>query len=99
MQTQTTLVSDFRDDVAGNNGEQPGEQVWEQALVERLITNIKLPPEALGNLANSRGVWLREQMLKEHGVPDNQVYLLDPVRDASANEDGRVTISFELDAR
>ncbi|MDF0751577.1 DUF748 domain-containing protein [Marinobacter sp. 71-i] len=91
-------INEFRNDVAGNNGE-PGEQEWEQALVERLIATIELPPEALGNLATSRGVWLREQMLEEYDVPANQIYLLDPVRDASANDEGKVTISFELDAR
>lgn len=91
-------VDDFRNDVAGGNAE-PGEQEWEQALVKRLIADVELPPEALGNLATSRGVWLREQMLQEHGASENQVYLLDPVRDATADEAGTVTTSFELDVR
>ena len=88
----------FRNDVAGGSAE-PGEREWEQALVKRLIADMELPPEALGNLATSRGVWLREQMLQEHGASENQVYLLDPVRDATADEAGTVTISFELDVR
>ena len=91
-------VEAFRNDVAGGNAE-PGEREWEQALVKRLIADMELPPEALGNLATSRGVWLREQMLQEHGASENQVYLLDPVRDATADEAGTVTISFELDVR
>ena len=91
-------VEAFRNDVAGGNAE-PGEQEWEQALVKRLIADVELPPEALGNLATSRGVWLREQMLQEHGASENQVYLLDPVRDATADEAGTVTVSFELDVR
>ena len=91
-------VEAFRNDVAGGNAE-PGEREWEQALVKRLIANVELPPEALGNLATSRGVWLREQMLQEHGASENQVYLLDPVRDATADEAATVTISFELDVR
>lgn len=88
----------FRNDVADGNAE-PGEREWEQALVERLVAKVELPPEALGNLATSRGVWLREQMLQEHGVSESQVYLLDPVRDATGDEDGTVTTSFELGAR
>ncbi|KPP96898.1 MAG: protein of Unknown Function containing DUF748 domain [Marinobacter sp. HL-58] len=88
----------FREDVAGEDGELSQEE-WEQALVDRLITDINLPPEALGNLASARGVWLRQQMLEQYDVPDSQLFLLDPVRDASANEDGRVTVDFELDAR
>ncbi|WP_278368258.1 DUF748 domain-containing protein [Marinobacter salarius] len=91
-------VEAFRNDVAGGNVE-PGKQEWEQALVKRLIADVELPPEALGNLATSRGVWLREQMLQEHGASENQVYLLDPVRDATADEAGTVTVSFELDVR
>ena len=91
-------VEAFRNDVAGGNAE-PGEREWEQALVKRLIANVELPPEALGNLATSRGVWLRKQMLQEHGASENQVYLLDPVRDATADEAATVTISFELDVR
>ncbi|MCR8914098.1 DUF748 domain-containing protein [Marinobacter panjinensis] len=88
----------FRDNVAGEDGE-VSQSEWEQALVERLVTDIELPPEALGNLASARGVWLRQQMLENYEVPESQVYLLDPVRDASADENGNVTISFELDAR
>jgi uncharacterized protein involved in outer membrane biogenesis len=88
----------FRNEVAGGNAE-PGEREWEQALVERLVAKVDLPPEALGNLATSRGVWLRDQMLQEYGASENQVYLLDPVRNATADEAGTVTISFELDVR
>lgn len=93
-----TSLEAFRDDVAGENGE-VSQVEWEQALADRLSTDINLPPEALGNLASARGVWLRQQMLDKYEVPENQLYLLDPVRDASADEDGKVTISFELDAR
>lgn len=88
----------FRSDVAGDNAE-PGERQWEEALVERLVADVELPPEALGNLATSRGVWLREQMLQEHGVSEDQVYLLDSARNATVDDNGRVTIGFELDAR
>ncbi len=91
----------FRADVAeedGGDGE-ISESEWEKALIERLITDIDLPPEALGNLAAARGNWLRQQMRDNYEVPAGQIFLLDPMRDASANEDGNVTISFELDAR
>ena len=88
----------FKANVAGDNG-QISEAEWEQALVDRLITDIGLPPEALGNLASARGVWLRREMQENHDVPESQLFLLDPVRDASADEDGKVTVGFELDAR
>ncbi|MEP1215547.1 MAG: DUF748 domain-containing protein [Marinobacter sp.] len=91
-------LKDFRDDVAGESG-QVSQSGWEQALVDRLITDVDLPPEALGNLASARGVWLRRQMQENHDVPESQLFLLDPVRNASADEDGKVTIGFELDAR
>lgn len=90
-------LEDFRVD-AGENGE-ISQSEWEQALVDRLITDIELPPEALGNLASARGGWLRRQMLENYEVPESQIFLLDPVRDASADKDGKVTIGFELDAR
>jgi len=91
-------VDEFRADVAADNAE-PSERAWEQALVERLVTDIELAPEALGNLATSRGLWLREQMLEKYDVSADQVYLLDPVRDASAGENGRITTRFELETR
>ncbi|HEY9118702.1 MAG TPA: hypothetical protein VIN33_03040, partial [Marinobacter sp.] len=94
----TPKLESFRADVAGANG-QISEAEWQQALVERLITDIDLPPEALGNLASARGVWLRRQMQENYDVPENQLFLLDPVRDASAGEDGKVTVGFELDTR
>ncbi|MDL0432807.1 DUF748 domain-containing protein [Marinobacter sp. TBZ242] len=91
-------VEEFRSDAAGSDGE-ISQSEWAQALVERLVTDIDLPPEALGNLASARGTWLRQQMLEKYEVPDSQLFLLDPVRDASADENGKVTVGFELDAR
>lgn len=88
----------FREEIAGTDGE-VSQTEWEQALVKRLVTGIELPPEALGNLASARGRWLRQQMLESYDVPDSQLFLLDPVRNADANERGKVTIGFELDAR
>ena len=91
-------LEDFRAEVASDNG-QISEAEWERALVGRLIADIDLPPEALGNLASERGVWLRRQMQDNYDVPESQLFLLDPVRDATADEDGKVTVGFELDAR
>lgn len=59
----------------------------------------ELPADALGNLASSRGIWLRRQMLDQYEVPESQLYLQDPARNASANEDGKVMIQLVLDAR
>ncbi|MEQ9547986.1 MAG: DUF748 domain-containing protein [Marinobacter sp.] len=75
------------------------DEAWEQARQDYLAGDRPLPPESLGNLASGRGVWLRQQMLEEYGVAAKQLFLLDPVRNAMADEQGRVAVEFALDAR
>ncbi|MFL1466983.1 DUF748 domain-containing protein [Marinobacter sp. HN1S83] len=81
------------------NGGSLSDEAWEQARQEYQAGNRSLPPEALGNLASARGVWLRRQMLEEYDVAPEQLFLLDPVRDAIADDQGQVAVEFALDAR
>lgn len=81
------------------NGGSLSDEAWQQARQEYLAGDRSLPPEALGNLASARGVWLRRQMLEEYDVAPEQLFLLDPVRDAMADDQGQVAVEFALDAR
>lgn len=85
--------------LAEQNGGALSDEAWEQAKQEYLAGNRSLPPEALGNLASARGVWLRNQLLEEYDVADEQLFLLDPVRDGVADAGGQVAVEFALDAR
>ncbi|MGM0768175.1 MAG: DUF748 domain-containing protein [Pseudomonadota bacterium] len=72
---------------------------WAQAREAYLAGDRSLPPEALGNLASSRGTWLRQQLLEDYGVDSGQLFLRDPERDAKADDQGLVAVRFALDAR
>ncbi|MFL1454627.1 DUF748 domain-containing protein [Marinobacter sp. GN3S48] len=85
--------------LAEQNGGALSDEAWEQAKQEYLAGNRSLPPEVLGNLASARGVWLRNQLLEEYDVADEQLFLLDPVRDGVADAGGQVAVEFALDAR
>lgn len=85
--------------LAEQNGGALSDEAWEQARQEYLAGNRSLPPEALGNLASARGVWLRNQLLEEYDVADEQLFLLDPVRDGVADAGGLVAVEFALEAR
>ncbi|MFN2361037.1 MAG: DUF748 domain-containing protein [Marinobacter sp.] len=91
-------VEAFREDAAGEDGRISNPE-WVNALVERLTDDADLPADSLGSLASSRGIWLRQQMLEQHDVPESQLYLQDPARDAGASDDGKVMIRLALDAR
>ena len=77
----------------------PDAQVWEKALVNRLISRVVLPPEVLADLARSRGVWLMETLLQDFDVKDSQLFLLEPLQDAGQDDNGAVKVDFELEAR
>ncbi|HET8850679.1 MAG TPA: DUF748 domain-containing protein [Marinobacter sp.] len=81
-----------------------------KALRERpdLLLNIRgaaapeadgLSPEALGQLAAERGRALRQLLADTQNVPGNQLFLLDPSRNAQVDEQGRVIVPFSLDVR
>lgn len=89
----------FRQQVAEEQGSEPDQQQWLNALLQRLAEEQTLPGEALGNLASERGTWLRNQLNEQSGVSADQLFLGQTSRDASVNESGQVVLQFELDPR
>lgn len=89
----------LREDLTAG-GEQPlSEERWQEAREAYLAGERSLAPEALSNLASSRGVTLRNVLQQTHGVPANQLFLLDPARNAEVGSEGNVIVSFNLDVR
>lgn len=58
-----------------------------------------MPPEALNNLARDRGLTVRQLLTDTREVPADQLFLLDPVRDARVGAEGNVVVPFTLDVR
>lgn len=80
-------------------GEKVTGEAWEQAQQAYLDGERQLPPEALGQLASSRGLAVRRLLQDTHGVPSEQLFTLDPTRQAVVDEQGDVTVQFMLDVR
>ncbi|MGC8119758.1 DUF748 domain-containing protein [Marinobacter sp. VGCF2001] len=80
-------------------GEAVTGDAWAQAQQAWRDGDIRLPPEALGKLASERGVAVRRVLESTHKVPDSQLFLLDPERDAPVDARGNVTARFSLDVR
>lgn len=75
------------------------EEEWQEARAAYLAGDGSLAPEALGNLAAARGVTLHNLLQERHGVPSEQLFLLDPGRNAGVGADGNVVVSLALDVR
>ena len=67
--------------------------------MNRLLTRVELPPETLAELARSRGVWLNDTLQEDFEVPDDQLFLLEPLQDAGQDDEGAVKVNFELEVR
>lgn len=80
-------------------GGELSEEAWQQARKAYLAGERSLAPEALSNLASSRGVTLRNILQETHGVPADQLFLLDPARNADVGSEGNVIVAFNLDSR
>jgi hypothetical protein len=89
----------YREQIAKNESSGPSDMAWEKALVNRLISGVSLPPDALSNLARSRGVLLTETLQEDFDVDDSQIFLLEPLKDAGQDDSGAVKVNFELEAR
>ncbi|MGO1462533.1 MAG: DUF748 domain-containing protein [Marinobacter sp.] len=76
------------------------EQDWKEAREAYLAGERTLAaPEALTNLANGRGAMVQDLLRDTHGVPAEQLFTLDPSRDAEVTDDGNVVVEFTLDVR
>jgi uncharacterized protein involved in outer membrane biogenesis len=80
-------------------GGELSEEAWQQAREAYLAGERSLAPEALSNLASSRGVALRNILQETHGVPADQLFLLDPARNADVGSEGNVIVAFNLNVR
>src|SRR5690554_2531295 len=80
-------------------GETVSEEAWAQARQEFLAGERQLPPETLGQLAAQRGRTVQQLLEDTHGVPSDQLFTLDPARQAQLDEQGNVIVPFTLDVR
>jgi len=89
----------LRDDLTAGGQKELSEEAWQQAREAYLADERSLAPEALRNLASSRGQSLRNIMQQTHGVPADQLFLLSPARNAEVGDEGNVIVAFNLDVR
>ena len=81
------------------SGEALPEEAWAQARQAFLSGERQLAPEALGQLAAQRGRAVRQLLESTHGVPGEQLFTLDPARQAELDGQGNVIVPFTLDVR
>ncbi|MDK9558480.1 DUF748 domain-containing protein [Marinobacter sp. M216] len=89
----------LREELTSGGRKSLSDDEWEAAKQAYLAGERQLPPEALNDLASARGVAVRKVLLDTHKVPADQLFMLDPSRDANVNDDGAVTVQFTLDVR
>jgi hypothetical protein len=89
----------LREDLTAGGQRDVSEEEWQAAREAYLAGERSLAPEALSNLASSRGVTLRNVLQQTHGVPADQLFLLDPARNADVGSEGNVIVAFNLDVR
>lgn len=89
----------LRDKLTAGGETELSEEQWQAAREAYLAGERSLAPEALSNLASSRGVTLRKVLRQTHGVSAEQLFLLDPARDAETDDDGNIIVAFNLEVR
>ncbi|WP_298451150.1 DUF748 domain-containing protein [uncultured Marinobacter sp.] len=89
----------LRDELAANQSVELTEQAWEEAREAYLAGERSLAPETLNNLASARAGVLMDILRDTHDVPAKQLFLLEPSRDATVSEGGKVIVGFTLDSR
>jgi hypothetical protein len=99
VQPQADGLALLRDDLTAGGQRDVSEVEWQAAREAYLAGERSLAPEALSNLASSRGVTLRNVLQQTHGVPADQLFLLDPARNADVGNEGNVIVAFNLDVR
>lgn len=76
------------------------ESAWESALVRALTKDQTPSSSALQKLAYARANWLQRQLRESYDIPSNQLFVLDPVLDATAEAGtDNVRMPFQLDVR
>lgn len=92
-------VAPLREQAVARQGGELSDSQWQATLYRQLTAELALPPEALGNLAVARGLWLQRSLLDDHDIPASQLFLLDPQLNGAPSGDGQVVVQFTLDAR
>ncbi|MBU2872762.1 DUF748 domain-containing protein [Marinobacter salexigens] len=89
----------LRDELAASQDAELSDETWQEAKEAYLAGERALAPELLNNLANARASALEALLRDTHGVPANQLFLLDPSRNAAVSDTGNIIVVFTLDAR
>lgn len=89
----------LREELAAGGSQPLSDADWQAARQAYLAGERSLPPEALNNLASARGRAVRTVLQDTHKVPADQLFMLDPSRNASVDASGAVTVPFSLDIR
>ncbi|MGQ7273016.1 DUF748 domain-containing protein [Marinobacter sp. V034] len=88
---------------AGKTGnERLDDGTWLETLAKDMTADVSLPPEALDQLAKQRGAMLHDRLAKEFNIPDDQLFMLAPSRDAktvTTADKIQVIVPFTMDAR
>ncbi|WP_372986527.1 DUF748 domain-containing protein [Marinobacter sp.] len=96
---ETDGLALLRDELTDGGQKKLSEEAWARAREAYLSGERTLSPEALNNLARDRGLAVRRLLTETQEVPGNQLFLLDPVRDAQVGAEGNVVVPFTLDVR
>src|SRR6056297_364098 len=99
VEPQADGLALLRDELTAGGEQELSEEAWQEAREAYLAGERSLAPEALSNLASSRGVTLRNVLQQTHEVPADQLFLLDPARNAEVRGEGNVIVAFNLDVR
>lgn len=89
----------LRHELTADSEQELSEEEWQQAREAYLAGERSLAPEALSNLASSRGMTLHNILKQTHGVPADQLFLLSPARNAEVGSEGNIVVAFNLDVR
>ncbi|WP_250832145.1 DUF748 domain-containing protein [Marinobacter sediminum] len=89
----------LREELTGGGQKELSDEAWAAVREAYLAGERELEPEALNNLATARGLAVRKVLQDTHEVPEDQLFLLDPSREAAVNDTGEVTVGFTLDVR
>lgn len=96
---ETDGLALLREELTNGGAKTLSDEAWQAAREAYLAGERSLAPEALNNLASARGVAIRKVLRETHGVPEDQLFLLDPARNADLGINGNVVVAFTLDVR
>lgn len=96
---ETDGLALLRNELTNSGQKELSEEDWTRAREAYLSGKRTLSPEALNNLARDRGLAVRQLLTDTQEVPGDQLFLLDPARNAQVGAEGNVVVPFTLDVR